>query len=413
MKPTTLTNPLTTIATAAVAMAILTSTAATATAVPAPPPSGGHRQASVALVLQRDADSLLRQGAPGVLAQVQTQRSELTVRSGAADTRTGRPVPFEARFRIGSQTKTFVSATVLQMVGEGKLSLDDTVETWLPGLVRGHGNDGREITVRQLLQHTSGLPEFLQGLTYLFSQEGFQKHRYDTLTPRQAVLTAMKFKPDFAPGTSWNYSNTNYVLVGMIIAKVSGHTWQHEVRRRIIKPLGLRSTTLPNTRVGIPGPHAVGYERFPGPNATPQDPDYGEPIDATRLNPSWGGAAGEIISTTHDTNTFLRALVSGQVLRPTQLAQMQHTVATNKAFRSYLPGARYGLGLMRIRNSCGHYWSHGGDIQGFQTRNGVTPNGKRSVTVSINTDTFVRDPGAPAPKQDISNDLIDHALCGA
>ena len=107
----------------------------------------------------------------------------------------------------------------------------------------------------------------------------------------------------------------------------------------------------------IPGPHAVGYERFPGPNATDTDPDYGDPIDATVLNPSWGGAAGEMISTTDDDNTFLQALIGGRVLKPAQLAEMEKTVPVNAEFNTNWPGARYGLGLMWIPNSCGGSWS--------------------------------------------------------
>jgi len=363
-------------------------------------------------VLQRDSDALLAQGAPGVLVELDTARGDIRVRSGYGDAAAHTQVPWNAHFRVGSYTKTFVSATLLQLVGEGRLSLDDTVERWLPGRIRGNGNDGRAITVRQLLQHTSGLTDYLTGVPYLFDQAGFEQHRFDTLTQDQMVALAMSFKPQFAPGTQWSYSNTNYLLAGMIIERVSGRTWQEEVRHRIIEPLGLRHTTAPGTDPDIPGPHAVGYERFPGPDATEDDPDYGDPIDATRLNPSWGGAAGAIISTTDDANRFLRALIGGKVLRPAQLAEMLHTVPTNDEFRRNWPGARYGLGIMWVPNSCGGSWAHGGDIHGFRTRNGVDVHGTRSVVVSLNTDSTKRLPGVPAPTKDITVDLIDHALCG-
>jgi D-alanyl-D-alanine carboxypeptidase len=402
---------LTAIAAALVATAVLTPNPSTAAQPPAPPSQDAG--SGLRATLQQDADALLRQGAPGALVELQTATGELKVRSGYGNTDTRNPVPWNARFRIASMTKPFVAATVLQLVGEGRLSLDDTVDRWLPGLVRGHGNDGRQVTVRQVLQHTSGLPEYLQEMTYLFSRKAFEKRRFDTLTPRRAVRFAMRHRPDFAPGTSWNYSNTNYVLAGLIVESVTGRSWQREVERRIVRPLGLDGTTLPRTRAGVPSPHAVGYERFPGRDATPQDPDYGPAIDATRLNPSIGGAAGEIISTTDDTNRFLRALVRGELLRPAELAEMQRTVPTNEDFRQYLSGARYGLGLMRIRSSCGGYWSHGGDIMGFMTRNGVTDDGSRSVVVTLNTDSLQRDPGVPAPTEDVTNSLIDHALCGA
>jgi D-alanyl-D-alanine carboxypeptidase len=362
--------------------------------------------------LQRDADRLLVYGAPGVQVGLDTDRGDVRVRSGFGDVAAHTPVPWNAKFRVGSFTKTFVSATLLQLVGEHRLSLDDTVDRWLPGVVRGNGNDGRRISVRQLLGQTSGLPEYLAGIPYLFDQAGFEENRFKTLTPEQAVALAMKYPPDFAPGARWKYSNTNYVLAGMIIARVSGHSWQQEVQSRIIRPLGLHDTFTPGTSPAIPRPHAIGYERFPGPDATEDDPDYGEPIDATLLNPSWGGAAGEIISTPDDGNRFLRALIGGRVLRPAQLAAMQTTVPVDADFQRNWPGARYGLGLMWIPNSCGGSWSHGGDIMGFMTRNGVRADGSRSVIVSINTDSLQRKPGVPKPVEDVTIDLIDHALCG-
>ncbi|WNV88909.1 serine hydrolase domain-containing protein [Umezawaea sp. Da 62-37] len=351
--------------------------------------------------LQRDADALLALGAPGVLVQLDTPTWRARVRSGFGDVAAGTPVPWDARFRIGSYTKTFVAATLLQLVGEGELSLEDSVERWLPGVVAGNGNDGAKITVRQLLQHTSGLPEYLEQLPHLFDQAEFEQHRFDTLAPEDAVALATKSAPVFEPGTEWSYSNTNYALAGMIIAEVTGNTWQHEVQARIIRPLGLRDTYTPGTSPHVPGPHAVGYQRF-----TPESAD----VDVTALNPSWGGAAGEIISTTADGNRFLRALVGGEVLRPAQLAEMQKTVRAAK-FDEGWPGARYGLGLMWVPNSCGGSWSHGGDIHGFKTRNGVSPDGSRSVVVSINTDSMTPKPGVPAPTQDVTVDLIDHALC--
>ena len=403
----TTTTLLTLTATAALVATTAAASATTTGPAPAAPPAHGLRA-----TLQRDADALLVQGAPGVLVQLDGPRGDVRVRSGYGDVAAATPVPWDARFRIGSFTKTFVSATVLQLVGEHRLSLDDTVDRWLPGVVRGNGNDGRRVTVRQLLQHTSGIPEYLRGMPWLFEEKSFLAHRFDTVTARQAVDVAMTYPPDFAPGTRWSYSNTNYMLAGMIIERVTGHSWQDEVRRRIVRPLGLRDTILPGTSPEIPGPHAVGYERFPGPDATEDDPDYGEPIDATRLNPSWGGAAGEVISTTDDGNRFLQALLRGRVLKRAQLAEMLRTVPTNDEFRANWPGARYGLGIMWIPNSCGGSWSHGGDIMGFRTRNGVTPDGSRSVVVSMNTDSTKPEPGAPAVQGDLTRELIDHALCG-
>jgi D-alanyl-D-alanine carboxypeptidase len=410
------------LATTAVAAAALTAPAAAAahTAPSAAAALAAPTAAVAALppvpreTLQHDADALLRQGAPGVLASVQDASGTVAVRSGYANVKTRRRVDWNTHFRIGSMTKPFVATTVLQLVGEGRLSLDDTVDRWLPGLVSGHGNDGRAITIRQLLQHTSGLPNYTASIPWLIDGPAFARHRFDTVTATQAVRLAVAHKPMFAPGTSWTYSNTNYALAGLVIRAVTGRPWQDEVRDRIVTPLHLTATTLPGTDPGLPAPHAIGYDRFPGRNATSTDPDYGPIVDSTRMNPSWGGAAGEMISTTADTNRFLRALVGGELLQPAQLAEMQRTVSTRSepGFAANWPGSRYGLGLMRLQTSCGPVWSHGGDIDGFMTRDAVTPDGSRAVTITINNDALQRRPGVPAPKEDVTTPLIDHALCG-
>lgn len=376
------------------------------------PPASAADTPSLEEILQADADALLAQGAPGVLVELDTAGDDVEVRSGYGDVAAKTPVPWDASFRIGSMTKPVVATTVLQLVGEGRLSLDDTVERWLPGVVQGNGNDGTQITVRQLLQHTSGLVNYVGDLPLALEQEAFERDRFTTVTAEQAVALAVAHEPDFAPGTAWNYSNTGYALAGMIIEAVTGNTWQQEVHHRIIGPLDLEDTHTPGALPDIPGPNAVGYERFPGPGATAEDPRYGEAIDATLLNPSWGGAAGEIISTTDDGNRFLQALLGGELLRPVELAEMTRTVPTGEELEGYFPGAAYGLGLMRIDNACGGYWSHGGDIMGFMTRNGVTPDGTRSVVVSINTDSMVPEPDAPVPTGAATNTLVDHALCG-
>lgn len=280
-------------------------------------------------------------------------------------------------------------------------------------MVHGHRNDGRTITVRNLLCQTSGLPDYVAQLPTARTESGFRAHPLDTVTAAQAVALAMKQPRAFAPGKKWQYSNTNYALAGMIIGRVTGHSWQQEAQKRIVTPLGLRHTYTPYTNPFVPGPHAIGYERFPKPGSTPQNVTCGPALDATWQNPSWGGSAGAIISTTEDSNRFLRALVGGRLLRPAQLAAMEKTVPTDKEFRAEWPGSRYGLGLMWIPNSCGGSWSHGGDIQGYMTRNGVSPDGRRSVVVTMNTDSPVPQHGVRAPKHEMTRTLIDHALCPA
>jgi D-alanyl-D-alanine carboxypeptidase len=238
-----------------------------------------------------------------VLAEVDTPGHTEKARAGVGNLATNAPVPWDAEFRIASFTKPFVATTLLQLVGEGRLSLDDTIGHWLPGVVTGNGNDGNKITVRQLLQHTGGIPNYTDTPEFTWATEQeYDQARFRTYTPAQLVALAMTMPPTFAPGTGFNYSNTDYVLAGMIIQRVTGHRWQDEVTRRIIRPLGLRHTLIP-TSPFIRGPHAHGYQQFAA---------DGPLVDVTALNPTGLDAAGAIVSTTADGNRFLRALLGGR-----------------------------------------------------------------------------------------------------
>ncbi|MGW7292702.1 serine hydrolase domain-containing protein [Streptomyces xiamenensis] len=362
------------------------------------------------VALQADADALLDLGAPGVLAHLVTPDEEVTVRAGYGDTEAETEVPWDARFRIGSFTKPLVATVVLQLVGEGELSLEDSVEDWLPGLVRGESIDGSAITVHQLLQHTSGLPEYLLGLPDLFTQEGFGPAQDEEYAAEELVALAMAQPPFFAPGGGWQYSNTNYVLAGLIIEKVTGNSWQDEVTRRIVEPLGLTGTTVPTGGdQEIPEPHVTGWTRF-AVDVTGEQPVFGDPVDTTLLNPDLPGAAGAVISTTEDTNIFLRELLGGRLLGEAELALMLDSVPAEGLHAAW-PDAEYGLGIMRLPMECGDILSHGGDIQGFMTRNGVTEDGTRSVVVSVNTNMLVPEGDAPMPEGDATRALIENALC--
>ncbi|WP_344651521.1 serine hydrolase domain-containing protein [Cryptosporangium japonicum] len=346
-------------------------------------------------LLHQDANALIRQGAPSVIAEVVTPDGSATVRAGA--------VPKHAKFRIGSATKTFTAAVALQLVGEGRLGLEDPVERWLPGVVRGHGNDGRRITVRQLLQQTSGLPNYAARITFLGSKKDYDAEALTATTPAHLLALALSQPPAFAPGTRWDYSNTNYVLAGMVIERVTGHGWESEVERRILRPLRLRDTSVPRTELDVPAPHAVGYHRFPA-----GQEQFGPRVDTTRFSPTWADAAGSMISTTSDLNRFFRALLGGRVLAPAQLAEMTTTVPA-PPFADAWKNPRYGLGLQWSETPCGGMWSHSGDIPGYSTRDGISEDGTRSVVVSINDDTLRPEPGELDP----TTDLVNHALCGS
>ncbi|MFJ8332271.1 serine hydrolase domain-containing protein [Streptomyces sp. NPDC094437] len=317
-------------------------------------------------------------GVPGVTATAQDRRGTWSTTAGVGNLRTGAPRSADDRYRIASITKTFVATVVLQLEAEGRLSLDDTVDTWLPGVVRGHGHDGRRITLRQLLNHTSGIydytsdPEFTT--RYLLA-DGFLKHRNDTRTPGELVGIAMAHGPDFTPGTSWSYSNTNYVLAGMVIEKATGHGFGQEIERRVIEPLRLRATSVPGTRSTVPSPSSRAYSKL-APTAE------GRTYDVTRLNPSLASAAGEMISSSADLNRFYSALLRGRLLPPQQLKEMKTTVRLDG-----VPNLSYGLGLMDQTLSCGvHVWGHTGGIHGSASVATTTADGRHSLALNFNGD---------------------------
>ncbi len=375
--------------TAAVAVVVASTvlTGATAQASDAPPRYGQAQ-------LQRDLDAIRDTGVSGVLAEVNIGPRRIVGTSGIADLESGGPLDVHGHFRMGSNTKTFVAVVVLQLAAEGRLSLDDTVERWLPGVVNGNGNDGAAITVRQLLQHTSGLYDYTDDLlARITSVQEYQKLRFETLTPAQLVAMAMAHEPTFAPGQGWAYANTNYILAGMIIKKVTGWDWAHEVRDRIIRPLGLRHTFAPGANTDLPDPHASGYLYF----------DQDTPVETADANLTWADAAGALVTTASDLSRFWDAIGRGTLLRPAQQRQMRTTVLAT-TFQEDRPGLRYGLGLEWSPLSCGGYWSHDGDVPGFSTRTGISTDGRRTIVISISTssDTTV---------DEAAQTMIDHALC--
>ncbi|MCC3777940.1 serine hydrolase [Streptomyces sp. UNOB3_S3] len=335
--------------------------------------------------VQQRLDALVKaDGLPAALASVKDRDGRTRhYTAGVGDLATGAKVPVDGQVRIGSNTKTFTAVIVLQLVAEGKVGLDEPVDTYLPGLVRGEDIDGRRITVRQLLQQTSGLPNY--------TKYDLQPRYYE---PRDLLDIALQHKADFAPGTKWAYSNTNYLLAGLIIQKVTGHTLGTEMDRRIVKPLGLRHTYLPAPGdATIREPHPKGYYR---------DSADGPLRDVTETEPSWAWAAGGMISTNSDLNRFFTALLAGRLLPDAQLAQMRTTVPADDLFG---PGGRYGLGIVSRPLSCGGvYWGHGGDLPGYETRGGVTETG-RAANVAVT--------GKPSdePAMKRVEKVVDVALC--
>ncbi|TCO59717.1 serine hydrolase domain-containing protein [Actinocrispum wychmicini] len=287
---------------------------------------------------------------------------------GLADRKTGRKVVGNEHSRIGSDTKTWTATVVLQLVGEGRIKLDDTVEQYLPGLVRTKLYDGRKITIRQLLQHTSGLPDYLDAPFW----NNEEAHRWDHIEPLQTVQQALALpRPQRAP-SGFAYASTNYNLAGLIVTEVTGRCIATEIDQRIVQPLGLRETSWPGDRTTIPQPDLRGYLK-----------QRGSFVDKTEWNTSEADASGELISTGADATAFWTALMTGKLLAPAQLADLKRTIVDDE-------GQAYGLGVEGYKHIPGvATWGHSGSMaSGHKFRNAVTDDGQRAVTLLIGTDSF-------------------------
>jgi D-alanyl-D-alanine carboxypeptidase len=316
--------------------------------------------------LRRLLDQIVAAGAPGAAARVRDEHGITQAASGVADLRTGRPMRPWLHYRVGSVTKPFVATVVLQLVAEGRLSLQDTVQRWLPGILPY----GDQVTIRQLLNHTSGVPDYtLEPIVRLYT---FPHARFRVWTPRELVALVADQPPAFPPGTAWSYSNTGYILAGMIVEAATGHKLGQELARRIFRPLGMRDTFFPVNRPTIPRPYARGY------SIDPFAQEQGPLLDLTVLNPSLAWAAGALISNLGDLEHFFRALLRGRLLPPRLLAAMTTPVPTGR------PGFGYGLGLVVIDTPAGRLLGHDGAIPGFLNIVLSTENGRRQVGVMMN-----------------------------
>jgi D-alanyl-D-alanine carboxypeptidase len=353
---------------AGVAAVVVAASVATAAAASAPTPT----------TAQRTADRLHEAGAPAAVVLFREGTSVSIGTAGVITLPNGRPVAGDDRFRIGSITKTFVATVVLQLVGERRLSLEDAVEKWAPGVVPG----GRKITIRQLLQHTSGIADYLNsplGSRKILAQ--LRRNRAYVWSPRRLVALAVAQRPTFAPGKGWAYSNTGYLLLGMIVKSVTGKTIETEVTSRIIRPLGLAHTDMPVTP-RIRGAHAAGY-LFPGNTAIPTR----KSLDISYVSPSFAGAAGSMISTVGDLDEFYRSLLGGKLLGPAQLRAMKRTVPVGSSAKA----VRFGLGIYELQTPCGPVWGHNGAILGYHAVAYVNATGTRTYAATASRSEFPAD----------------------
>jgi D-alanyl-D-alanine carboxypeptidase len=303
------------------------------------------------------------EGAPGVVALARNRSGSWQGASGVAVLQPRRRMRPREHFRVASVTKTFVATVVLQLVAEGRLGLDDTVERRLPGLLP----QGRRITVRQLLNHTSGLYDYLD--------DPHARARFvGDVHPRQTVAIAASRPLRFAPGTSWAYSNSGYQILGLMIERATGEPLRRVLALRIFAPLGLRHTSFeppPRLREQV----AHGYTSPGGQAPSARD----RPRDVTQNADDGTWADGAIVSNVDDLARFYSALLKGRLLRRGLLHEMQRTVPTDF-------GVRAGLGLFRMRLPCGYAWGHGGGMAGYLTLVLASKDGSHVVVMAANGD---------------------------
>jgi D-alanyl-D-alanine carboxypeptidase len=354
---------------------------------------------TTATALEDRLQPLVDAGYPGVLASVTApDGTHVDVAIGEGDIETGEAPPIDGEVRIASNTKMFTATIVMQLIEEGSVELDATIDTYLPGLVRGDGIDGRTITVRQLLQHTSGLPEYADQIAAdaFGAQETY-------VAPRDMLDIALERPAVFAPGERWEYSNTNYLTLGLLIERVTQRALPDQVDERIVEPLGLEHTYFPN-----PGERELRGEH---PELYHAD-EPGELREITEMDASFGWAAGAVVSTPSEVNVFMQALLGGELVSEESLDAMQATVPAGDELDAETAS---GLGLQSHPLECGGLaWGHGGDIPGTQTRNAVGPDGT-AVTIAVTSLPWaIVDPADDArllEQYRIVVDALDDTLC--
>jgi D-alanyl-D-alanine carboxypeptidase len=326
-------------------------------------PEADGRRATLRRIVRR----LVTAGAPGALAFVRTPGSTVGVGAGYADLSTRTPMHSTDGFRIASVTKTFVATVVLELEAEHRLDIDEPVERWLPGLVP----NGGAITIRELLNHTSGLFDYAADDAHTQTVIADPGRRW---SPYELLAVAFAHRPLFPPGTSWSYSNTNYVVLGLVVEAVTGRPLEQELQARIVAPLRLDATSF-DVDAAVHDPFAHGYlGPHPGLPIAP-----GTLLDITALlNPSFGWGAGNMASNAADVTRFFSALLRRQLLPPAQLAEMTTGSAAN---------SDYGLGLQKAHTSCGTAYGHTGDFPGYRNAVWVARDGRRAADVMVNIDT--------------------------
>lgn len=378
------------------AAAVGLSAAGCIAAAPAPTPTP-----DVSSRLGEFVKDAVEAGAVGVLVRVDTGDTVIELASQSAWAEADRPLDADDAFRMASNTKTVVATIVLQLVDEGVVELDAPIDTYLPGAVP----DGQSITVRMLLNHTSGLADYLDTDTGIGLLSGSATQ---TPSPDDLLVLATSQKPLADPGQTFNYSNTNYIVLGLMLEKVTGSPVSALVEERITDPLDMRSTYLASNAADVNGDLAYGFEpdaEALAPMLPPELPagfgfvgrEVHDHVDTSTIDPGWAWAAGGLVSTAEDWSRFALALQSGELLPSDLLEQMRTTVDYD----------RYGLGLEKRGTSCGVVWGHSGILPGYASKTYTDGDGTRTLSILVTT-TFGLDPPEAAVAYD---DLVHAAVC--
>lgn len=339
---------------------------ATATAAQAPsvaPASDASLEAAIAGLPSKDATA--------ALVRIGGREGTWRGSSGVHDLKSMRPADPDARFRAGSVTKVFTAAVALQLAGEGRLDLDRSARSYLPELIPARYGT---VTVRQLLNHTHGIPAAdFPGSTV----EEWYANRFEVHDPRAVVRSATAKQPEFAPGTRQHYLNIGYTIAGLLIERVTGDSYEHQVQARVLGPLGLRGTYLPGADPRIKGPHNHGYQSMRLADGTTGL------RDVTVWGVTDGWAAGDLISTTADLERFTRALFQGRVVRGPLLEEM-FTLPEVPDFKTGTDAA-YSVGLSMKKLGGREVWGKTGGRWGYNAAIASTRGGERTLVYSVNS----------------------------
>ncbi|MBT2506449.1 beta-lactamase family protein [Streptomyces sp. ISL-98] len=402
------------LAAASVAVLSLAAGVVPAQAAAHAPAAPAAATAAITSGLDREAlrDSLAafhKAGMYGAYSSVRDGSEQWRGAAGLADMDTKRRMRPDFEHRIGSITKTFTSVAVLQQVHKGRIELDAPIGRYLPELIPGER--GRKVTVRMLLNHTSGIPDYIlpafPGLTE-DPGKSLEENRFRRLDHKQLVRLGLAAQPVAERGKH-AYSNTNYIIAGLLLQKVTGQNPETYITRNVIRKAGLRHTYFPRSPY-ISGPHAKMYESMYG---------YIDPArDFSVYDMSWAGTAGAMVSTTRDLNDFYRQLLGGKLLGPAELRAMKTTVPAYEPEPGQDVKMRYGLGLYTLRMpSGGWYWGHDGGVFGAGTWALSTENGRRQVAIGYNLMKYERFDEQNRPKPDPIGaalmQYVDGALSGS